>query len=68
MPAYSIQCTESAKTDFSFSEADAFDQEVAVLRESLAFQHFLEQRQAEPSHISLDKLEREIDDELAARK
>ena len=51
--------------EFLISEADDFDQEVATLRESQAFQRFLEQRQAEPASVSLDELEQEIDAELA---
>ncbi len=53
------------EVEFLISEADDFDQEVATLRESQAFQRFLEQRRVEPAHISLDELEREIDEELA---
>ncbi len=51
--------------EFLLSEADDFDQEVAILRESQPFQRFLEQRLVDPAHISLDELEREIDEELA---
>jgi hypothetical protein len=53
--------------EFLLSEADDYEQEVAILRESKAFQHFLDQRQSKPPVSSLDELEREIDQELTRK-
>ncbi len=47
--------------------ADDFEQEVDTLRQSLAFQRFLEERSASPRRIPLEEIEAEIDRELAAQ-
>ena len=50
---------------FIIEPADAFEQEVAMLRQSKKFMAFLAERSQEPATLSLDELEREINDELA---
>lgn len=52
-------------TMFIIEPADAFEQEVAMLRQSKKFMAFLAERSQEPATISLDELEREIDDDLS---
>ena len=52
-------------TPFVIELADSFEQEVAMLRQSKKFMSFLAERSKEQATISLDELEREIDDELA---
>lgn len=52
--------------EFCFAQADDFDREVESLRQSLAFQHFLDERSKVAKRFSLDELEAEIDQELAA--
>jgi hypothetical protein len=52
-------------TTFVIEPADSFEQEVAMLRNSKKFMTFLAERSQEQATISLDELEREIDDELA---
>lgn len=52
--------------EFCFAPADDFDNEVETLRKSLAFQRFLDERSKSSKRISLDQLESEIDQELAA--
>lgn len=54
--------------EYMIAEADDFEQEVEQLRNSLAFQQFLDQRsghQGTKRRISLDDVERTIDAELA---
>ena len=45
--------------------ADDFEQEVETLRQSRAFQRFLDERKASPRRFSLEEIEAEIDQELA---
>jgi len=52
-------------TTFVIETADSFEQEVAMLRQSETFMAFLAERSKEQATISLDELDREIDDELA---
>lgn len=52
--------------EFCLAPADDFDNEVETLRNSQAFQHFLDERSKSTKRISLDQLESEIDQELAA--
>ncbi len=51
--------------EFMFSQADDFDQEVAALRASRAFQQFLVERSASKNRIPLEEIERGIEQELA---
>jgi hypothetical protein len=44
--------------------ADAFDREVAELRQSAKFAAFLAERSAEPGSVSLQDVERRLDTEL----
>jgi hypothetical protein len=53
--------------EFVVSEVDDFEQEVAALRASHAFQRFLDERSRSPRTTSLDELEHEIDQELTAQ-
>jgi hypothetical protein len=50
--------------EFILSKADHFEQEVETLRNSQRFQAFLDERMNCQTRISLDELEREIDEEL----
>jgi hypothetical protein len=50
---------------YCLAEADDFDQEVAALRASPAFQRFLDERHQSQTRVSLDDVEAEIDRELA---
>ncbi len=52
--------------EFLVSEADDFAREVEALRASVAFQRFLDERSASQRRFSLDEIEREIEQELAA--
>ena len=52
--------------EFFISLADDFEQEVETLRQSQAFQRFLDERSASPRRIPLEEIEAEIDQELAA--
>ncbi|MGH7794621.1 MAG: hypothetical protein ACREQ2_06960 [Candidatus Binatia bacterium] len=54
--------------EFVLAEADDFDQEVAALRASPAFQRFLDERSRSTRRISLEEVEAQIDRELAARR
>jgi hypothetical protein len=54
--------------EFLLSEADDFEKEVEVLRNSMGFQQFLDERSRSVGRTSLDDIEAEIDDELAGRK
>jgi hypothetical protein len=51
--------------EFLMTLADDFEQEVETLRQSQAFQRFLDERSASPRRIPLDEIEAEIDQELA---
>jgi hypothetical protein len=51
--------------EFLLSEVDDFEQEVELLRTSRKFQRFLDKRLASKHKISLDEIEREIEQELA---
>lgn len=53
--------------EFVLAEADDFDAEVEALRASAAFQQFLDDRTTSPSQFSLEDIEREIEQELAAQ-
>ena len=46
--------------------ADDFEQEVETLRQSQAFQRFLDERSACSRRITLQEIEAEIEQELAA--
>jgi hypothetical protein len=57
--------------EYVVAEADDFDHEVEQLRNSLAFQRFLDERSAYRTpkrRIPLDVIAREIDAELAAQQ
>jgi hypothetical protein len=54
--------------EFLLSEVDDFKQEVELLRTSRKFQRFLDRRLASKRKISLDEIEREIDQELALQQ
>jgi len=54
--------------EFVLAEADDFDEEVAALRASPAFQRFLDERSRSGRRIPLEELEAEIDRELAAQQ
>ena len=54
--------------EFLISEADDFEQEVATLRGSPAFQRFLDVRSKGKGTIPLEEIEREIERELAKSK
>lgn len=62
----SIQVIAKDGQTFVIEPADAFEQEVAMLRQSDAFMTFLAERsQQKQGSISLDALERDIDVERA---
>lgn len=57
--------------EYVLAEADDFDREVEQLRNSIAFQHFLDQRSAYRTtkrRIPLDVIRQEIEAELAAQQ
>jgi hypothetical protein len=60
-----IHVVSKEGTTFVIEPADAFEQEVAMLRQSKPFMAFLAERAKEPATISLEELEQEINDELA---
>jgi len=51
--------------EFLLAEADDFEQEVETLRSSPAFQQFLTERSTDQHRMSLDDLERSIEQELS---
>lgn len=53
--------------EFVVSLADDFEKEVETLRQSRAFQQFLDERSAASRRTPLDDVEAEIDRELAGR-
>lgn len=60
---FSIRLTESAIEDlqtFVLEEADAFEQEVAMLGKSEKFTSFLHERSKEPATRSLDDYRRSL--------
>ena len=54
--------------EFVIAEADDFEQEVAALRNSQAFQRFLTERSKSIGRIPLEEIEAEIEKELAAER
>jgi PHD/YefM family antitoxin component YafN of YafNO toxin-antitoxin module len=54
--------------EFLLAEADDFEQEAEQLRSSSVFQAFLEARSASQPRFSLEEIEREIDQDLAAQE
>ncbi|MFI5456305.1 MAG: hypothetical protein ACHRXM_12730 [Isosphaerales bacterium] len=52
--------------EFFMALADTFEEEVESLRRSQSFQRFLDERSACPRKIPLEKIEAEIEQELAA--
>ena len=54
--------------EFLMSLADVFEKEVETLRQSQAFQRFLDERSACSRRIPLEDVEAEIEEELAGRK
>jgi hypothetical protein len=57
--------------EYILAEADDFDREVEQLRNSVAFQRFLDERSAYQTakrRIPLDEIRREIEAELAAQQ
>jgi PHD/YefM family antitoxin component YafN of YafNO toxin-antitoxin module len=54
--------------EFVIAEADDFDQEVASLRNSQAFQRFLAERSQSIGRIPLEEIEAEIERELAIER
>jgi hypothetical protein len=50
--------------EFCIAEADDFEREVEALRESRAFQRFLDERSASTRRIPLEEIEAEIEHEL----
>ncbi|HVT57063.1 MAG TPA: hypothetical protein VHR45_01570 [Thermoanaerobaculia bacterium] len=54
--------------EFLLSEADDFEKEAQILRNSVSFQRFLEERSRSTGRISLDEIEAEVDRELAQAK
>ena len=57
--------------EYVLAEADDFDREVEQLRNSVAFQRFLDERSAYQTtkrRIPLDEIRREIEAELAAQQ
>jgi hypothetical protein len=56
--------TQDGQT-FIVEPADDFAREVALLRQSKKFMAFLAERAKEPASITLDELDREIDETLA---
>jgi hypothetical protein len=53
--------------EFFLTLADDFEREVESLRQSPAFQRFLDERSACPRRIPLEEVEAEINQELAAQ-
>jgi hypothetical protein len=53
--------------EFFMTLADDFEQEVENLRQSQAFQRFLDERSVSPRRIPLEWIEAEIEQELAAQ-
>jgi len=51
--------------EFCIAEADDFEREVNTLRESEAFQRFLDERSACSQKIPLEEIEKQIQQEIA---
>ena len=54
--------------EFVVAQADDFEREVETLRGSQAFQRFLDERSRSTRRISLEEIEVEIEQELAAER
>ncbi len=54
--------------EFLLAEADDFEREVELLRNSVDFQRFLDERSRSLRRISLEEFEAETDDEIAKQK
>jgi PHD/YefM family antitoxin component YafN of YafNO toxin-antitoxin module len=54
--------------EFVLSEADDFEREVEILRQSPAFQRFLEERSKAQGRIPLEEIERELEQELSKQE
>jgi hypothetical protein len=61
----SVQIITRDGQSFLVEPLDAFDQEVAALRQSKNFMTFLAERAQEQASIPLDDLDREINERLA---
>jgi hypothetical protein len=54
--------------EFFVTLADDFEQEVEALRQSQAFQRFLDERSLSPRRVPLEQIAAEIERELAAQQ
>lgn len=53
--------------EFLLTEADDFENEAEALRNSAAFQRFLEERSRSPRRFSLEEIQAEIERDLACQ-
>jgi hypothetical protein len=53
--------------EFLLAEADDFEREAEILRNSVDFQRFLDERSRASHRIGLEEIEAEVDAELAKR-
>jgi mRNA-degrading endonuclease RelE of RelBE toxin-antitoxin system/PHD/YefM family antitoxin component YafN of YafNO toxin-antitoxin module len=58
----------SGGEEFYVAEADDFEKEVEALRNSQAFQQFLDERSKDKRTIPLEELEKELEEELAVQE
>ena len=53
--------------EFCLAEADDFEKEVETLRNSPAFQRFLDERLACSRRVPLEEIEKQVEEELAGK-
>lgn len=58
----------STGQEFLLAEADDFEREAEILRNSVDFQQFLNDRSRAPHRIPLEEIEAEIEGELARQR
>ena len=54
--------------EFIVSEADDFEAEIEVLRNSQRFQRFLDERMQDPTRIPIGQIKKEIEEELVKKR
>ncbi len=63
-PTEAVELTPTGQ-EFLFAEADDFDREAELLRNSVDFQRFLDERSRSERRITLEEIEAETDGEIA---
>jgi hypothetical protein len=59
---------KTVNLEFLLAEADDFEKEAEILRTSVDFQRFLDERSRAPQRIPLEEIEAEVEVELARQR